>query len=366
MSTIPLLFSKYSGILNFSQSIAVPLGISFYSFEAISLLCDIHNNKIKHKTTLLDVFLYLSFFVTVTSGPIIRFNDFKNDLSKNLDKLEIVSASERIILGLFKKLLIANRIAILADYYFNGIASGGSYSALGLWLGSFAYSLQLYFDFSGYSDIAIGIGQLMGFQICENFNHPYCATSITDFWRRWHMSLSSWFRDYVYIPLGGNRCSIPRHIFNLFVVWLLTGLWHGADSSFVVWGLGYFILLTAEKYLPFINELTESRAKHIYTLFFVNMLWIPFRAADLNTAKNYIAGMFRLSKTLVLEEKAILFIPYLLFAIIMCLPMKKLLENYQEKKWYMVMKQVVIFTAFILSLCALINASYTPYIYGNF
>jgi D-alanyl-lipoteichoic acid acyltransferase DltB (MBOAT superfamily) len=214
IALLPLLVVKYTGfaIENINNifgsgvnipTLVVPVGISFYTFEAVSLLCDIRNQKINEKVSLLDVYLYLMFFPTVTSGPIFRFQNFREGLTGELNLSYYGNAIDRIIIGLSKKVLVADKIGAVADYYFNGVAAGSNYSCMGLWIGSIAYTLQLYFDFSGYSDMAIGIGKLLGFDICENFNAPYQAKSISDFWKRWHISLTKWFRDYVYIPRGG-------------------------------------------------------------------------------------------------------------------------------------------------------------------
>lgn len=261
--------------------------------------------------------------------------------------------------------MIADKVGLLADYYFNGIASGAHYSCLGLWFGSIAYSLQLYYDFSGYSDIAIGIGKMLGFDICENFDHPYLASNISSFWRRWHISLSQWFRDYVYIPLGGNRCNILRHIFNLFVVWLLTGLWHGADWTFILWGLAYFILLTCEKYFKSLKGISNHWYGKLYTLFFVNILWVLFRAINISSAHAFIAGMFGIGTVGVIEEKAIKFIPLIIFSAFLCTPYKETLIKALGKKSEQIHKAIIVIV-FFLSICAIANASYTPYIYGNF
>lgn len=222
ISTIPLFWVKYSSFifsnlnaytgtdLPYTPAIA-PIGVSFFTFQAISLIVDTFRNSVNVVITPLKVYLYLTFFPTITSGPIIRFNEFLSGLNyrKNInwDKAVI-----RITIGLCKKVIVADKISVLADYYFDGVAAGNTYSIAGLWIGSIAYTLQLYFDFSGYSDMAIGIGQLLGFTIRENFDSPYQASSISDFWKRWHISLTQWFRDYIYIPLGGNRCAIPRHV----------------------------------------------------------------------------------------------------------------------------------------------------------
>ena len=263
-------------------------------------------------------------------------------------------------------MLVADKIAPLADYYFGGVARGETYSCLGLWIGSVAYTLQLYFDFSGYSDMAIGIGQLLGFRINENFNQPYRASSISDFWKRWHISLSQWFRDYVYIPLGGSHCTTPNHIFNLFVVWFLTGIWHGADWSFVLWGIGYFILLVCENYMPIMKNVRGRWWGNLYTLFFVNLLWIPFRADNLHTACEYILGMFGANGFGTIEDKAVFFLPYVIVAIVLCFPCGSLLRKYCQESWYSIIKGILIIALAGLSVCAMINQSYAPYIYGSF
>ena len=343
----------------------VPTGISFFTFEAVSLLADLYVGRVQSRPSLKDTFLYLSFFPTVVSGPILRFTDFYADLKSPTKHMEIGSAGEKIIFGLCKKVLIADKLAPLVQYYFDGVAAGNAFSTAGLWLGSIAFSLQLYFDFSGYSDMAIGIGELLGFDICENFHDPYCAAGISDFWRRWHVSLSRWFRDYVYIPLGGNRCSKSRHVFNLLAVWLLTGIWHGADWSFVLWGLGYFVLLCAEKYILAVQKLGKKWYGHLYTLFFVNLLWVLFRADSLALAGRYLSGMFSFSGPFMPEEKAVRFIPYILLAAILCFPWTKTLAVLDKRTFQSVRGCAVIVLAF-LAACSVINTTYMPYIYGNF
>lgn len=377
IALIPLLAVKYTGFIVENVSlmlkygiqvpdIIVPIGISFYTFEAISMLCDIHSDKIEGKISLPDVYSYLTFFPTVTSGPIIRLKDFKTDLNERAGAVNYACAVERIAAGLCKKVLIADKVAVLADYYFNGTASGNTYSCLGLWIGSITYTLQLYFDFSGYADMAVGVGQLFGFNMPENFNKPYQAGSISDFWRRWHISLSRWFRDYIYIPTGGSRCSAYRHVRNLFIVWILTGIWHGAAWKFVIWGLGYLMLLLLEKYVPIMRNIEKHWWGHLYALFFINILWIPFRADNLYAAGRYISGMFGVNGLGMLEEKAVLFLPYIIGAALLCLPWNLFLEKYCQKKWYRIIRGALITLLAGLAVCALINALYTPYIYGNF
>lgn len=373
---MPLVVFKYTlfliGMLNplndslsGASSLVVPVGISFVTFEAVSLLADIYRGRTDNVPGFIDTYLYLSFFPTVTSGPIIRFDEFEEGLTSPSFSFDRAASIERIATGLCKKTLIADKIAILADYYFDGTASGCSYSAAGLWLGSVAYTLQLYFDFSGYSDMAIGIGQLMGFNIRENFDRPYQADSISDFWKRWHMSLTQWFRDYVYIPLGGNRCRMLKHVFNMLVVWLITGLWHGADLTFILWGIGYFILLTAEKYVPVMKRITGGVSGHIYTLFFVNLLWVPFRADNPGTAARYLLGMFG-GGSLTIEDKAVRFMPLLITAVLLCCPWDRLLSRFSGKKWFCIVKGAAIITLTVFAICGAVNSTYSPYIYGDF
>ena len=377
ITIMPLLLVKYSTfvIRNINSALhydiampdlLMPIGISFFTFEAIACMADIYNGKYKESFSPLDIYLYLTFFVTVTSGPIFRFGDFKSGLRSEISPAQYGPAIERIIIGLSKKLLIADKIALLADHYFGGVADGKSFSIPGLWIGSIAYTLQLYFDFSGYSDIAIGIGKLLGFSIPENFNSPYLASSIQDFWKRWHISLSRWFRDYIYIPLGGNRCAVWRHILNMFVVWLLTGIWHGADWAFILWGMGYFLLLIAEKYVPFMKYWDGHWYGHLYALFFINLLWVPFRAANLRVAASYIHGMFGGGDGWALESVGISFLPFLLFTMLLCLPWYKLGEKLKDRLVFQILKGIVLVGLFVLAICSVINATYSPYIYGNF
>ena len=357
--------SIFHGGLGYSDMI-VPLGISFFTFEAVSLLSDVYLGKITDKISFWEVYSYLTFFPTVTSGPIVRFRDFKKGLWGESPISSYNSAIERIFLGLAKKVIIADKIAILANYYFDGISAGKTFSCGGLWIGSIAYTLQLYFDFSGYSDMAIGIGQLLGFEIGENFCHPYRAKSISDFWRRWHISLSQWFRDYLYIPLGGNRCKVSRHIFNLFVVWLLTGIWHGSGWSFIMWGMGYFVLLTAERYLPFLKKIGTKWYGRIYALFFINLLWVPFRADSSFMAMKYLAGMFGIGSTGGIESRAVAFLPFLSVAVLLCFPLEKLTEKYAKNRVFLLLKGAFMVGLAVLAVSAVISSSYTTYIYGNF
>lgn len=374
--TAPLVAIKYTAFLTdtlnavlgcslAAPSLIVPLGISFVTFQALSLLADVRKGRIQGAPNLLQVCLYLTFFPTVTSGPILRYQEFLAGLNQEAGPGDLSAGMERILIGLCKKVLVADKIAALTEYYFTGVGLGNSFSVPGLWIGSVAYSLQLYYDFSGYSDMAVGIGQLLGFRIRENFNRPYLAGSLTEFWRRWHMSLTQWFRDYVYIPLGGNRCAPARHLFNMLVVWLLTGLWHGAGWTFVLWGLGYFVLLSAEKYLPLPQGKGGKLLGHIYTLIFVNLLWVLFRSPSLAVFGRYVAGMFG-GGSGALEYKALRFIPLLALAAVLCLPWGRWLSGFSGKKWFSILRGLLLLILLVLALSAVVNASYVPYIYGNF
>lgn len=234
------------GVPEIISRITLPLGISFYTFQALSYVIDVYrdNNLVEKK--LVNVALYISFFPQLVAGPIVRWDQIRNDLNKH-DRIGTWNEGfRRFSIGLGKKVIIANHMALFADKAFMLLDEQNLTTGFA-WIGAIAYTLQIYFDFSGYSDMAIGLGAMFGFEFPENFNYPYISKSITEFWRRWHISLSSWFRDYVYIPLGGNRCKKTRMIFNLFVVWLLTGIWHGANYTFWLWGILYYLFLVMEK-----------------------------------------------------------------------------------------------------------------------
>ena len=290
-------YFKYSGFLArilglAGPDIALPIGISFFTFQAISYVADVYRGEPALHNPL-DVGLYLSFFPQLIAGPIVRYHDIAGQLRRRKSTLQGVGAGLiRFSRGLCKKVLVANSLAVAADYAFAPSAISG-HPALILWLGALCYALQLYFDFSGYSDMAIGLGRVFGFRFRENFRHPYLARTGSDFWRRWHISLSAWFREYVYIPLGGNRRGAMRTARNLLVVWLLTGLWHGADWSFAVWGLSWGALLILEKWV-FRPDERSAVFRGVYRAFlmlFVLLSWVLFRAGDLAAAGHYLSGL---------------------------------------------------------------------------
>jgi alginate O-acetyltransferase complex protein AlgI len=276
--------------LNMAQ-IALPIGISFYTFQGISYTLDIYWGRIKANRSFLDYGTYVAMFPHQIAGPIVRYADIAPELSDRTTTIEKFGVgAERFIIGLAKKVLLANTFASLADTIFN--APPDSYPASTAWLGIVAYTLQIYFDFSGYSDMAIGLGKMVGFDFKENFDYPYISRSIQDFWRRWHISLSSWFRDYLYIPLGGSRASKARTYRNLLIVFFVTGLWHGASMNFIVWGLyhGLFLMIERAGLRKRLDQVWPPIA-HLYTLFVVLIGWVFFRAVDLKSALVYLEKM---------------------------------------------------------------------------
>lgn len=361
---LPLLLFKY---FNIGSGLFAIAGISFFTFEAISCLCDVYRGEVERAPSIGEMSLYFSFFPTIVSGPIIRMKNFREGMEKAPKFMDFQEGVVLFVKGLSKKVLLADKLAPLANYYFDGVAAGSSFSLPGLWIGSFAYTLQLYFDFSGYSDMAIGIGRVLGYRLPLNFKEPYQAGSIQEFWRRWHISLSTWFRDYVYIPLGGSRCKAAGQVRNLLVVWVLTSAWHGADWTFLIWGIGYFLLLILEKYVLPLDRMRGKWYAHFYVLFCVNLLWVPFRASDVSSFIQYVKGMFGISfGGILLEEKGLRFLPFLLLCGLLCAPWRRVIEACRELWWFKMVRNILMCAAAYLAVCAVINSSYAPSIYGNF
>lgn len=265
-------------------SIVMPIGISFYTFQALSYVIDVYRREVPPQHDPFSLALYVSMFPQLIAGPIVRYHDVNEQLAvRSHSVAQFSDGISRFVFGLSKKVLLSNVFAQIADGIF--AYQPAELSTAAAWLGAIGYTLQIYFDFSGYSDMAIGLGKMFGFTFLENFNYPYISRSVTEFWRRWHISLSTWFRDYVYIPLGGNRCSPARHICNLLVVWTLTGFWHGANWTFMAWGLYFGILLILEK--KFLSRLIERLPmilRHVYALFFIIIGWVFFRSDSMNLA----------------------------------------------------------------------------------
>ncbi len=314
------------------HKIALPIGISFFTFQGISYVVDVYKGVSKPQKNLIDAGLYLSFFPQLMSGPIVRYNMVSESLDAKRESLDGFSAGlVRFLIGLGKKMILTNPMEDLANAVFS--KSAGELSVSLAWLGIIAYTLQIYLDFSSYSDMAIGIAKMFGFKFPENFNYPYVSKSVTEFWRRWHITLSSWFRDYVYFPMGGSRCSRGRNILNLAVVWSLTGLWHGANFTFVLWGLWFLLLLIIEKFLlkNILNKL-PGFLTHIYTMVGVMLGWVLFRSENLSSAVGYIGAMFGFGNGEFLSNEAIyylrLYLPVIVISIIASLPIKEKLEKY--------------------------------------
>lgn len=346
--------------------IALPIGISFFTFQSLSYITDVYNMKSEAKSNLLDVGLYISIFPQLIAGPIVRYET----ISKEIDKRKVSCTSfakgiERFVIGLAKKVLIANNVAIVADNIFN--YETGNLSLPTAWIGAIAYTLQIYFDFSGYSDMAIGLGKMFGFNFPENFKYPYISLSISEFWRRWHISLGTWFRDYVYIPLGGNRHGIYRTVINLFTVWFLTGLWHGANYTFIVWGLYFFVLIAFEKIVKYEN-LNIKPIRFIITILLIIIGWVIFRSPNIESALHYIKTMFTgnlvtdFSFISLLNEH---YISIIIASIISC-PVLSNKNTYKFIAKYRFLKLIFLIVLFLISVCYITKGAYSPFIYFNF
>lgn len=365
-------FVRSLGINVPAYSIALPIGISFFTFQAMSYVIDVYRGNGEVQKNILNVGLYVAFFPQLIAGPIVRYETVAWEIKNRKETPEdFFSGFSRFIVGLGKKVMLANTFALLADKSFAASSAGGL-SAPMAWLGAIAYTLQIFFDFCGYSDMAIGLGKMFGFHFLENFDYPYISKSITEFWRRWHISLGTWFRDYVYFPLGGSRVkSKSRLIFNLFAVWALTGIWHGAEWTFLIWGLMYFVLLVIEKLSGFnkADGKVLGVFKRIYTLFFVVIGWVFFRADNTAAALSYIKAMLLPSGaplgefTGYLSQNAFM----LAIGIILCTPAaKKFSERFGKSPVFSFFRWLGLSALFVMCLASLVSNSYNPFIYFNF
>lgn len=355
--------------------VRLPIGISFFTFQAMSYVIDVYRNDAKAQKNIFYVGLYISLFPQLIAGPIVRYETVADEIvNRKETRQDFFEGFSRFVIGLAKKVLLANSFAILADFAFDSLHEYATISVAYSWLGALAYSLQIFFDFSGYSDMAIGLGRMFGFHFLENFNYPYISTSVSEFWRRWHISLGTWFRDYLYIPLGGSRVSKPRNILNLFIVWSLTGLWHGANLTFVVWGLMYFVLISVEKLLG------EDKKKHsgmimafkwIYTMIFVIFGWVIFRSDSLQDAYIYIKSMLGLSGNKLTDGMFVGFLSQniiLLFVgTIFCTPICKIIKRKVKQGFLLnVVSVFALMILLVLSISSLVGSEYNPFIYFNF
>jgi len=375
-----LIYFKYTGFIldNINNifnsnidipSIIMPIGISFYTFQSLSYVIDVYKKEVEVQKNYFLLLLYVSLFPQLVAGPIVRYQTVENEINIRTTTLDdFCYGLERFILGLAKKVIIANQMGKLADIVF----SSDSFTTPVVWLGAIAYTFQIYFDFSAYSDMAIGLGRILGFKFLENFNFPYIAKSITDFWRRWHISLSTFFRDYVYIPLGGNRCSKKRQIFNMSIVWLLTGFWHGASWNFVLWGLYYLVFLILEKYVfKTIIERIPDIIRHIITLLIIIIGWMLFRLEDLSIFKEVIISMFNFNFSSISLSEARIYIEtyfvYFILAFVFSTPIYYVIcEKFKKYKVFEVLKYIGLLILFIITIMFLAQSSYNPFIYFRF
>lgn len=355
------------------HALPLPIGISFYTFQILSYIIDVYRGNVKVQTNLPNFALYVTMFPQLIAGPIVQYADVDEQLaSREVSRTKFGEGSMYFIRGLAKKVLLANTSGMIFTEL-SGLAKG-NIAVMTAWLGAFAYMFQIYFDFSGYSDMAIGLGKMFGFEFNMNFNYPYVSKSITEFWRRWHISLSSWFRDYVYIPLGGNRVSKIKHIRNLLIVWFLTGLWHGAAWNFVAWGLYYGVILIIEKYLlsPVLDRLPDI-VRHIYSIVLVVIGWVLFFSSSFGQAADYIRVMFGAgAHGFADRESMYLLTSNLILWLILIFGSTPLVHFRYEhmlrtKKWNTTIINSVVYAAlFIVCIAYLVTETYNPFLYFRF
>ncbi len=362
---LDLLISAANGLFRLNlpgAHLALPIGISFYTFQILSYVIDVRRGDVPPARNLVDFAAYVSMFPQLIAGPIVRYVDVAADLRRlNGDISTAAAGARRFCMGLAKKVLLANTLASAADTAFG---MTGSLNFGGAWAGLIAYALQIYFDFSGYSDMAIGLGKMLGFSFPENFRYPYVSLSVKEFWRRWHLSLSTWFRDYLYIPLGGSRRGKGRTLLNLLIVFALCGLWHGADWTFLLWGLWHGLFLCLER-LSFMKKLQEALPKWVrwcYTALVALLGWVLFRADNLGMALQYAGNLFSLEGVWISEVLTVQSGAALLAGIVCCLPLPRPRQNALTETIYTLMALT------LLAACALCLAggTYNPFIYFRF
>lgn len=354
-------------------NITLPIGISFFTFQAISYVIDVYRKNGEVQKNPLNVALYIAFFPQLIAGPIVRYETIAKQIKSRQETFDdFASGVCRFMVGLGKKVLLSNTLAIVADNAFN-MNSINELSLSMAWLGAIAYTFQIYYDFSGYSDMAIGLGKMFGFSFLENFNYPYISKSISEFWRRWHISLGSWFRDYVYFPLGGSRVDTKKKLlFNLFVVWFLTGIWHGANWTFIIWGIMYFVLISIEKLIGFEKKFNKlSFIKHIYTMFFVILGWVIFRSSNITEAFSYMGKMFGVRASGIFDAYFYLNIVenliFIIVATIFSAPIYKIInKKVKENKLIALIYVMGMIILFIVAISYILKGAYNPFIYFNF
>lgn len=349
--------------------ISLPIGISFYTFQTMSYVIDVYRDDAPVSKNFINFGTYVALFPQLIAGPIVRYRDVAEQLVNRRETLEMFTRGVKLFMvGLAKKVIIANTMGTLTTNIFATTDENG---VVGTWVGMIAYTFQIYFDFSGYSDMACGLGNMMGFEFLKNFNYPYIAKSITDFWRRWHISLSTWFKEYVYIPLGGNRKGVKRQILNLLIVWGLTGLWHGAAYNFVLWGLYYGLLLILEKFVlkKFLDRL-PSFVQHIYTLFIIIIGWGLFYFTDVGQLGEFMVDLFNFGNGICGDQAFNLImsnLPMLIIAAVASTPLATMLYNrFDHTRFMWIPETLYCMGVLAVSTASLVNQSYNPFLYFRF
>ena len=352
--------------------LTLPIGISFYTFQTLSYNIDVYRGNVSAQKNFFNLATYIALFPQLIAGPIVRYSDVADQLTNRTHSIEKASLGvRRFVIGLSKKVLLANTLGEIGQAFLVST----NLSLLSYWIYVISFMLQIYYDFSGYSDMAIGLGKIFGFDFLENFNYPFIASSISEFWRRWHISLGSWFRDYVYIPLGGNRVGKFRHLFNIFVVWFLTGFWHGAEWNFIVWGLYFCILLTLEKFYFIKNLSTRNVFSHIYTLFFVIISFAIFAASGLGEALENVASMFGFKNLPLVSVEALYMLKNYGFILIISsfgstgilkVVRNKIIKHNTDSMVLDCFEVVSVALLLVLSTAYLADGSFNPFLYFRF
>ena len=374
-------FYKYQGFLaeNVNRALgeefiaelnlALPIGISFFTLQAITYVVDVYRGEVKVQKNPLYLGMYIAMFPQLVAGPIVRYTTVMEEIAHREETLsEFAAGATRFCFGLSKKMVLANSMGQIADGVFGQTAANLDPGLA--WVGALAYTFQIYFDFSSYSDMAIGLGHMFGFHFLENFNYPYISRSVTEFWRRWHISLGTWFREYLYIPLGGNRVSKPRLFFNLLVVWAATGIWHGASWNFLIWGLYFAVLLILEK--AFLGKLLQklpAALQHLYTLFLVLVSWAIFAVEDFGHMGAYLKAMFGLGGGLTNDNVSYYFfsfLPMLIIAAVASTPLAAKLWKRLPEKPRLALLPILLLAGLVFSTAYLVDATYNPFLYFRF
>ena len=350
--------------------LSLPIGISFYTFQTMSYTIDVYRGDAKAQRSILNFGTFVTLFPQLIAGPIIKYKALGDQIDHRDHPVErFASGIQTFVAGLGKKVLLANNLGMLWDAY--KALPVSELTTAGAWLGILAFSFQLYFDFSGYSDMAVGLGRMLGFEFGKNFDYPYISRSLTEFWRRWHISLGSWFREYLYIPLGGNRVSKPRLLLNLMIVWAATGIWHGASWNFLLWGLYYGLLLVVEKFfLSALMERWPNWLRHIYALFFIAIGWALFAVEDFSHLGPYLSAMLGFARGGLADGAFFYYLrsylPTLVIAGIASTPLAKNAWDRLGEKPRMILLPLLLLSGLLLCTCYLVDATYNPFLYFRF